>query len=364
MQRKLCKRRRRVRVEVDVRALVLGLVLLAPGGASPAVHVALVAKPSRVVAGRAWTARLVVTPASYAGRLQLVAAGAGRFVAAAHGSHGSYRARLVFPRAGRWTLTAHAGAVVVQLGAIAVRAAAAPALRFSWPTSIDLQEDGSLLIVENGAGRIVRVTPGSKRVAAVASGLAKPYAVAHGADGRVYVSNDRQLERIVPGAAPEILATAAEQIGPLAVGSDGTVFFTTSSQVFAATGASPRAIARGLSNPHGIAVAADGSLLVSDTGNGRVVRADPATGAATTLFRTAQPRGLAVAADGTIVVVNGETKRLERYAATGTRIGVVGAPFRDPYTLAAARDGTLYVIETAASGTVVRIAPNGTRTTL
>jgi sugar lactone lactonase YvrE len=353
-----------VRVELDVRALVLVLALLAPGGAYPAVHVALVAKPSGVVAGRAWTARLSVTPASYGGGLRIVATGPGRFVAAAHGSHGSYRARLVFPRAGRWTLTAHAGAVVVSLGAVAVRAAAAPPLRFSWPTSIDLQEDGSLLVVENGAGRIVRVRPGSKGVTPLASGLAKPYAVAHDADGRVYVSNDRQLERIVPGAAPEIVATAAEQIGPLAVGADGTVFYTTSSQLFAVTGASSRAVARGLASPHGIGFAVDGAVLISDTGNGRVVRVDAATGAATTLFRTGQPRGLAVAADGTIVVVNGEAKRLERYTATGSRIGVVGSPFRDPYAVAAARDGTLYVIETAESGTVVRIAPDGTRTTL
>jgi glucose/arabinose dehydrogenase len=328
------------------------------------VHVALVAKPSGVVAGRAWTARLAVTPASYAGDLKIVAAGPGRFVASAHGSHGSYRARLVFPRAGRWTLTARAGAVAVPLGAVAVRAAAAPPLRFSWPTSIDLQEDGSLLVVENGAGRIVRVRPGSKRVTPVASGLAKPYAVAHDADGRVYVSNDRQLEQIVAGGAAKTVATASEQIGPLAVGSDGTVFFTTASQVFAVTGGSPRAVARGLSNPHGIAVAADGSLLVSDTGNGRVVRIDAVTDAVSTLLLTAQPRGLAVAGDGTIVVVDGEAKRLERYAPTGAHIGVVGVPFHDPYAVARAPDGTLYDVDTAASGTVVRVAPDGTRTTL
>jgi sugar lactone lactonase YvrE len=45
----------------------------------------------------------------------------------------------------------------------------------------------------------------------------------------------------------------------------------------------PLVVAQGLQHPEGMAVAADGSLLVAETGTGRVVSIDPATGAVTAL---------------------------------------------------------------------------------
>ncbi len=45
----------------------------------------------------------------------------------------------------------------------------------------------------------------------------------------------------------------------------------------------PVVIASGLAQPEGLAVASDGSLLVSETGAGRISRIDPATGTVTPL---------------------------------------------------------------------------------
>ena len=56
-------------------------------------------------------------------------------------------------------------------------------------------------------------------------------------------------------------------------------------------------------------------------------------------------------------------KSVGHYGAAGTRLGDVGPVFNDPYGVQAAADGTVYVIETADSGTIKRIAPDGSVST-
>jgi DNA-binding beta-propeller fold protein YncE len=138
-------------------------------------------------------------------------------------------------------------------------------LEFVWPTFIDLQPDGSLLVVENGAGRVDRVRPATGQVTIVASGLAKPFAAVRPAAGPLYVSNGHVLLR---NGRP--VARANEDIGPIAVGPDGGVYYTTQTAAFRL--GAPRPLATSLGGPHGIAVAADGAVLVSDTSHNRVLR--------------------------------------------------------------------------------------------
>src|SRR5262249_53263170 len=63
--------------------------------------------------------------------------------------------------------------------------------------------------------------------------------------------------------------------------------------------------------------------------------------------------------DGTIYVVEGVAKRIGRFSATGASRGTVGPRFVDPYDVQAAADGSLYVLETAALGTIKRVSPGG-----
>jgi streptogramin lyase len=345
------------------RLVVVGAALLAAActaSAAPPVRISLRAKPPSVIAGRAWTVTLTARPRSFAGAVRVSASGPRKLSVRASGGHGTYRARLVFPAAGRWTLAATAGGSTSRLGAVTVRAPAPKPLTFTWPTSIDLQTDGSLLVVENGAGRVDRVQPSTGRVTAVAGALAKPYAVATTASGAIYLSNGNSLQRI-DGSAPVTVVDAGAEIGPIAVSPSGGVYYTTTQQVFALGGGS---LASGLSGPHGIGVAADGAVLVCDTGNGRVLRIDPQTHAATTLIRVGEPRGIDVAADGSLYVVEATAKRVGHYTATGTRLGDVGPVFNDPYDVEVASDGTVFVVETAESGTIRRIAPDGSVSTL
>lgn len=236
-------------------------------------------------------------------------------------------------------------------------AVAAQPVTFTWPTSIDLQPDGSLLLVENGQHRVVSVDPATGKVTQIAAGLAKPYAVVR-AGGKTYVSSGHALILLGTG----VIARANDDIGPVAISPQGSIVYTTGTSAWRLVAGKPRTIAKHLIGPHGIAFARDGSVLVSDTSHDRVIRI--ANGRTTTLIKTGQPRGIDVGADGTIYVVEAARKRVGRYSAAGKRLGNVGPVYDDPYDVEAARDGTVYVIETAEAGTIVRIAPDGTVSTV
>jgi streptogramin lyase len=240
-----------------------------------------------------------------------------------------------------------AGSAAARAGGSAAQRAP---LQFVWPTSIDLQPDGSLLVVENGAGRVDRVRPATGQVTIVAAGLAKPFAAVRTASGLLYVSNGHALLR-----NGKTVARADEDIGPVAVAANGDVFYTTQTAAFRL--GDPKPLATGLDAPHGIAVATDGAVLVSDTRHDRVLRI--AGGDVSTLIAVRRPGGIDVAPDGTIDLVEAAAKRVARYSAAGKRLGNVGPRYFDPYDVQVARNGVVYVLDTAALGTIKRVGPNG-----
>jgi sugar lactone lactonase YvrE len=117
-------------------------------------------------------------------------------------------------------------------------------------------------------------------------------------------------------------------------------------------------------HPYDIAVAADGSLLVADMGayadgpdpaaDGAIVRVDPATGSQSLVSRGGRlvdPAGLALAADGTIVVVDnvgldGEPELLRIDAASGAQTVLsVGDKLCYPFGVALERSGSILVTD-------------------
>jgi serine/threonine-protein kinase len=250
---------------------------------------------------------------------------------------------------------------------VAALAFAAPApVPFVWPTSVAVEPDGSLLVVENGLQRLDRVSPAGQ-VTTVAA-LAKPYAVQRSRSGSIYVTSGGVLLRIDGTKPPVAVARVAGSIGPMALGRNGDVYFTTETALWRLRAGRhrparlvPRTV---LSGPHGIAVARDGSVLVADTGDHRILRVSPNRGKVTVFARLANPRGLAVSADGTIDVVDAAAKRILHLAGDGRRFGYVGPVFGDPYELALASGGVIYVVDTAQTGYVRRLAPDGTVTTV
>lgn len=335
------------------------LVATCTAAAASPVSVALAGSAAVPTIGKPWTAELTVRPRSFGGVVRVIAVGPGRLVVRASGGRGSYRARLVFPSAGRWKLTARAGGSTSRLGSVDVRKP--PQLALVWPTSIDLLPNGWLLVVENGRRRVVRVHAATGRMSVIADGLAKPFAAVRAPSGSIYISDGRSLRRLDGRGKPVSVATAEEDIGPIAIAPNGDVFYATGSRLFrlAAGAGAPQTLATGLNGPHGLAVASDGAVLVSDTANGRVRRIDPQSGAGSTLVQTGEPRGIDVAPDGTIYVVEAGTKRIGHFSAAGARLGVAGPPFGDPYDVVAGAGGTVYVVDTAAAGRILRVAADG-----
>ena len=239
---------------------------------------------------------------------------------------------------------------------------------FSEPTSIDVEQSGTLLLVENNPGRILRVDPASGRVTVVAPSISRPYAIVATAAGRVVFSASNSLFRLAAGKPPVRLARAGGDIGPVAVARNGTVYFATGTHVYQLPpgATAPVALARTatFSSPHGLAVARDGSVLVSDTGNNRIVRLVRGSRAVTVLAHVRGPRGLDVSADGTVYVVDSGANRVLQLAASGASIGYLPRTTGDLYDVRSGPNGVVYVLEAGAVGIVRAISRNGAVTTV
>jgi DNA-binding beta-propeller fold protein YncE len=310
-------------------AVIAAVAVAACATAAPGLRLSLVRGPGQPEAGRPVP---IVVRATGGGKhdartriaVWIARGRTHRSFLAVRRASGQYRARVVFPTAGRWRFGARAGGIRVALGSVRVRRRAV-LLTFAWPTSIDVESNRSLLLVENGNGRLLGVDPVTGETSVVTS-IDRAYAVAHAPSGAVYLSAGKSLLRLDDGAG-------------------GT--------------GSPAVVASQLSGPHGLAVTTDGGLLVCDTGAGRVLRIDLETGVAETWAALGEPRGIDIAADGTVYVVDASTNRVLHLMIDGRRLGSVKRVFSDPYDVEAA-DGSLYVIDTAAAGSVYRIASNGT----
>jgi streptogramin lyase len=254
---------------------------------------------------------------------------------------------------------------------------------FTEPTSIDLQPDGTLLLVEFG-GRVLRVNPVTGRLTVVVQSLVRPYAIVRAPSGSVYISIGNLLQRLNGRDAPTTVAAVDPgiEIGPIAAAPNGDIYYSTATQIFRLPGGSGTpvriagtgveggggdgvpALGAQFSSPHGLAVASDGALLVSDRGNDRVRRIDPTTGVITAFAPVGEPYGMDVAPDGTVYVIEGKEQRVVRLTAQGARLGFLGPRFFNPYDVEVTADGVAYLLQAGPAGRVRRIAPDGSVTTI
>ena len=344
-------------------AAFAGVAVAACATAAPGLRLWLAHGPGKPVAGRAVSIVVRATRGAKPDRHLKVAVWirrgrTSRSFAAHLEAAGRYRAYVVFPSAGRWKLGARAGRARVSFGSVRVRAPAVP-LTFVWPTSVDVLSSRSLLVVENGAGRVIRLDPVTGKTTPVIS-IARAYSVAHDSAGGFYLAVGRSLLRVDATGKATPVAESDEDIGPIAVGPNGDVYFATRSRIFKV--GSPTPIAEQLAAPHGLAVTGDGGLLVSDTGNARIVRVDLATGKVEDWAQVGEPRGIDIAPDRTVYVADATSDRIVHLMIDGRRLGTVGHVFGDPYAVKAAPDGSLYVVDTSAAGRLYRVAPDGKTT--
>jgi hypothetical protein len=105
----------------------------------------------------------------------------------------------------------------VRFGSVRVRSVP---LTFAWPTSVDVQSNGSLLLVEDGdqtgRGRVIRVDPATGKTAVIAR-AEEAYALAHAPSGAVYLSAGTSPLRLDGAGRTSSVAQADGDIGPVAV---------------------------------------------------------------------------------------------------------------------------------------------------
>lgn len=207
-----------------------------------------------------------------------------------------------------------------------------------------------------GSGHDSKTSTGS----ATATGMGHPRSVIYDSAGNLYVADSRnnQVTRIAPGGTLTIVAGTGEE-------------------GFSGDGGS--ATAARLSQPSALALRADGTLLIADTGNHRI-RSVSTAAIITTLAGTGtpgntgdggpassallrHPSGLAVDSGGNLLVSDTGNHRIRRISPAGTITAVAGtgeegdsgdggsakdSTFQTPTALLALPDGRVLIGDTAA----------------
>ena len=381
-------------MRIRAGAMVVAALLLAAAVGSAATtkrpEVSLASSRAGAVAGRPWTAVLLVRGSRPAALAVTATLGRRRVAATARrAQRARYRARIVFPAPGRWTLAARLGGRRFPLGTIVVRAAA-PVL-LVYPTEAVLEPSGSLLVAESGRSRIARIDLASGRDTSVAR-IAQPYGIVLTPSGTLFATSESRVVRVGSGGAMTTIADAGEDVGPLAIDAAGNLYFSTVARIFRIDGGTGAVVpyagtgTRGgggdggpalqaeVDAPHGLVVGPDGALFVADTGNDRVRRIDPATRVITAYSAATRPAGLAFDADGDLYVAERDAYRVSRIDRTGTKAVVAGTGVRgnggdggpataarldEPFDVVTTASGTLLVLQSGAAGRLRLVDPSG-----
>jgi hypothetical protein len=334
-------------------ALAAGAAIAACSAAAapPERVVRLGVVPKTLVTGQRWTARLTVRPPA---RPTLRATSSARVVtsrATALGS-GRYAAIVRLPSAGTWRLAALVRGRIFQLGRVRVLASYPLAL----PAQILALDERSLLVVERqGRDRILRVDTESGRFAVATRRIPSPWGLTHAANGGVLVSGGSGIYELGGRKIADVAA------GPIAAAPNGDLYFADQTRVGRiGDGGRIETLSSSVAAPHGLVVCRDGSLVVSDSFNGRLLRIDPSTRATTVIASGLRnPLGAIEAADGDLLVVEYDTGRLLRLGGGG----VVTQSLGKPYALTQTADSTVYVVESGddsrPSGGIARVSGEG-----
>ena len=270
--------------------------------------------------------------------------------------------------------------------------------RFNYPTGIAADAQCNVIVADRDDRVIRRITPAGQ-VTTVATAFTAPQDVALDADGSIWVSDNRQIRRIATNGTVTTLATlpAPGTIFPnaplgIALDASGAIYVAdyVSQAVFRYARDGSRTTAAAGVYASDVVFGNDGALYVTDYSNQLVQRVD-AGGALATVAGTFarigsrdgqgtsamfdQPRGIALDADGSLLVVDELGCLLRRVTTSGAVTTIAGsaslpehldgagtdARFVAATDVDVAADGVAYV---ADSTTVRRVAPDGMVTTI
>jgi sugar lactone lactonase YvrE len=331
--------------------LVIAALVALAASPAPRLSVSVRPKPTALEAGAAWQPVIRIRrggrPLVGARPAVVISkAGARRSFAARSMGRGLYRARVVFPSAGRWAYSVRLGKRTFRLGSAAVRA---PAVRLVAAGDVVVDADGSLVVADVLGNQVVRLT--GTRLTRLAR-LEFPVEVALDPGGGIaVVTEERRVQHISAGGVRTIAGTTT----PGFSGDGGP------------------ATAAQLDQPTSITYDARGNLFITELG-GRIRRVDAATGTISTFAGVGgqgfggdggpavraqldRPHGLAVGPDGTVYFGDTFNNRVRKVAPDGT-ISTVAAGLSTPNDVTLGADGALYATD-YGSNRIVQIDPGG-----
>lgn len=292
-----------------------------------------------------------------------------------------------------------------------------PALyaQLSHPAGLAFDRSGALYIADSGNRRIRRLSAGILTTLNVPVTLELPTGLAFDAAGNLYIADRSRIVKLTPAGSASTLALAARDLALDAAGSIFAVAGTPQLMRLSLTGAisvvagattEPRfwgdggpATSARLDSPSGLALAADGSLYIADTGNARIRKVDR-TGLISTVAGTGRsgltgdtlpalaarlfsPMALAFDPAGGLLIADPAVSRIRRLSPAGLLTNVAGTgvagfngdgvaastQLNQPAGLAAAPDGRVFIADTgnhriralSLSGVLSTVAGRGLR---
>ena len=210
--------------------------------------------------------------------------------------------------------------------------------RFESVTSVAVDGQGDIVVVDTAFRRVREVlATGAIETLPVSDYLTDPVAVVFDEAGQLVIGDAGNVETANVSTAPTVLSAANPPAG-IAVTSTGSVYFTSGNQVFAIVGGKAvpmtgTATTPALNGPTALAIAADGTVYIADTGNG-LVRHMAADGSLSTVAgstpgfggdegpaaeaQLSGPSGLCFDPSGNLWIADTDNSRIRVIDTTGT----------------------------------------------
>ena len=268
--------------------------------------------------------------------------------------------------AGNWYIADTANnriRMVTPAGAISTFAGTGDPSQLNSPRGIAIDGSNNLYVADTGNNDVRKITP-SGTMTIIASQLNDPVSIALDAQGSVYIA-DSGNNRIVQVTADGTASTFAKINGPMAVAVDasGDVFAADATQAWKiASGGTLTSLITGLTSPSAMAFASDGTLIIADAGANVIRRLSTSVltsiaGTGTAGFTgdgspalAAQlnaPSGVAIGADGTILIADSGNNRIRTLtpsavASETAAVAVVNAASLAPGAIAPGEIVTIF----------------------